>query len=58
MTIFPHEPLTSPRAFLEHKFKNIAQFTRMPRGGHFAALQEPTLLARDVFDFVRQIERK
>uniref|UniRef100_A0A914W360 Epoxide hydrolase 1 n=1 Tax=Plectus sambesii TaxID=2011161 RepID=A0A914W360_9BILA len=55
---FPHEPLSSPRAFLEYKFKNITQFTRLSKGGHFAALQEPMLLARDLFAFVSQIERK
>ena len=30
----------------------------MPRGGHFAALEEPELLAKDVFSFVEKLEQR
>ena len=30
----------------------------MPRGGHFAALEEPELLAEDVFSFVEKLEQR
>ena len=36
--------------------QNIVQYTYMPRGGHFAALEEPQLLAEDIFSFVRKVE--
>jgi hypothetical protein len=29
----------------------------MPRGGHFAALQEPQLMADDVWEFVKKVEK-
>lgn len=29
----------------------------MPRGGHFAAFEEPQLLADDIFQFVRKVEK-
>jgi pimeloyl-ACP methyl ester carboxylesterase len=29
----------------------------MPRGGHFAALEEPALLARDIREFFRSLRR-
>lgn len=29
----------------------------MPRGGHFAAFEEPQLLADDIFRFVRKVEK-
>jgi pimeloyl-ACP methyl ester carboxylesterase len=45
-----------PRAWLHRAFPNIVQFTEMPRGGHFAAFQEPQLLADDVWKFVRKVE--
>ena len=39
----------------EDLFKDIVQFTIMPRGGHFAAFEEPHLLANDVRNFVRKL---
>jgi pimeloyl-ACP methyl ester carboxylesterase len=48
-----------PRLWLERIF-NIRQWTEMPRGGHFAALEEPKLLADDIrafFDPLRIGER-
>lgn len=30
----------------------------MPRGGHFAAYEEPKLLADDLIQFVRQVEQQ
>jgi pimeloyl-ACP methyl ester carboxylesterase len=39
-----------PRSFAERTL-NVTRYTEMPRGGHFAALEEPVLYARDVTDF-------
>jgi pimeloyl-ACP methyl ester carboxylesterase len=41
-----------PRQWIEAQY-NVAQFTEMPRGGHFAALEEPQLLVEDVRKFFR-----
>jgi hypothetical protein len=30
----------------------------MPRGGHFAALEEPQLLAEDICAFFRELRRR
>jgi microsomal epoxide hydrolase len=43
-----------PRAFAERTL-NVQHWTEMPRGGHFAALEEPDLFARDVVDFLRAL---
>jgi pimeloyl-ACP methyl ester carboxylesterase len=32
---------------------HLTRFTQMPRGGHFAAREEPGLLAEDVLAFFR-----
>jgi hypothetical protein len=32
---------------------NVVRWTRFDRGGHFAALEEPALLAEDLRHFVR-----
>ena len=46
---FPAEMpmLNPPRAVLNETF-NLVQYTKMPRGGHFAAIEEPALVAADV----------
>jgi pimeloyl-ACP methyl ester carboxylesterase len=45
--IFPAEILRPPRHWAEASF-NIQRWTVMPRGGHFAAMEEPKLLADDI----------
>jgi microsomal epoxide hydrolase len=48
--LFPGEILKPPREWAEQAF-NIQRWTVMPRGGHFAAMEEPKLLAQDIRDF-------
>jgi pimeloyl-ACP methyl ester carboxylesterase len=43
-----------PRELAEHFF-NITRWTNMPRGGHFAALEEPELLAEEIREFFRPL---
>ncbi len=50
MAVFPGEPWGVPRSWAEPRF-NIQRWTEMPRGGHFAALEEPELLANDIREF-------
>jgi len=52
--IFPHEISRVPRSWVEPRYR-VARFTRMPRGGHFAALEEPELLVEDVRAFFRPL---
>ena len=47
---FPHEITPVTRRWAEPKYR-VAHWTDMPRGGHFAALEEPMLLADDVRAF-------
>ena len=41
---------TPPREWAERLY-NVRRWTPMPRGGHFAAAEEPELLARDIAEF-------
>ncbi len=34
---------------------NVQRCTEMPRGGHFAAMEEPELLAKDIKAFFRPL---
>ena len=47
---FPKELPTPPRAYIEKGF-NIKRWTVMPAGGHFAAVEQPELLAEDIITF-------
>jgi len=48
---FPREILIPPRSLAEQTYTDIRRWTVMPRGGHFAALEQPELLAQDVRAF-------
>lgn len=56
VAIFPKDIIPAPRTFAE-RFFNIQRWTEMPRGGHFAALEEPELLAADIRAFFRPLRR-
>ena len=53
--VFPAEMSEwPPRSYVDRIF-NITQWTEMPRGGHFAAMEEPELLVKDIVKFVKTI---
>jgi len=55
VAIFPAEMSEwPPRSYVDRMF-NITQWTEMPRGGHFAALEEPELLVNDLVKFSRMV---
>jgi len=47
---FPKEILQAPRSWCESRY-NITHWTTMPRGGHFAAFEQPELFVEDVRAF-------
>jgi microsomal epoxide hydrolase len=48
---FPREILSPPRSLAEKTYTDIRRWTVMPKGGHFAALEQPEALAREVVAF-------
>jgi pimeloyl-ACP methyl ester carboxylesterase len=54
VAVFPREllPARSPRSWAERQY-DIHRWTEMPRGGHFAAMEQPDLLLADVQTFFR-----
>lgn len=52
VAVFPGEIFFSPRKWVEARY-NVVQWTEMPRGGHFAAMEEPGLFLEDVTKFFR-----
>ncbi|MGI9019704.1 MAG: epoxide hydrolase family protein [Solirubrobacterales bacterium] len=53
---FPREIVRPPREWAERIFADLRSWTEMPRGGHFAAHEEPELLAEDVLGFLAGLE--
>ncbi len=52
---FPKEILHPPRALAERVYGNIQRWTKMEKGGHFGALEQPELLAREIREFFRPL---
>jgi len=54
---FPKEAPFPPRSWIERGY-NIQHWTDMPHGGHFAAAEEPELLAKDIQHFFRTLRSR
>jgi pimeloyl-ACP methyl ester carboxylesterase len=54
---FPHEMLRPPRSLAERTYTDIRRWTVMPRGGHFAAMEQPEALAREIREFFRSLRQ-
>ena len=52
---FPREILRPPRSVAERVYTDIRRWTVMPKGGHFAALEQPEALAREIRAFFRPL---
>jgi pimeloyl-ACP methyl ester carboxylesterase len=54
IAVFPHDLTRPPRSWVERTYQ-LTRYTAMPRGGHFAAHEEPDLLAADIKAFFRDL---
>ncbi len=52
IAIYPREMFRYPRSWLDRAF-NVVHYRRMPRGGHFAAMEEPDLFVEDLRRFLQ-----
>ena len=48
---FPKEILRPPRSVAERMYTDIRRWTVMPKGGHFAALEQPASLSEEIRKF-------
>ena len=55
MAIFPEDIIPAPREFAQ-RFFDLQRWTRMPRDGHFAAMEEPELVVEDLVQATRAVE--
>ncbi|MFE0752354.1 epoxide hydrolase family protein [Inquilinus sp. NPDC058860] len=54
VALFPRELPMPPRSWVERVFE-VGRWTIMPKGGHFAAMEQPALLADDIRAFFRPL---
>ncbi len=47
---YPKEVIRFPRSWVERRY-NVTHWADLPRGGHFAAMEQPELFAADVREF-------
>jgi pimeloyl-ACP methyl ester carboxylesterase len=52
---FPREMLRPPRSMAAGLFRDIRRWSVMEKGGHFAALEQPDALARELHEFFRPL---
>lgn len=55
---FPNELLHAPETWVRQKYSNLLSYTLMAGGGHFAAMEEPQLIAEDIQNFTKKVEKK
>jgi len=48
VTVFPDELYPMPRSFAERAFPKLIHFNKLPKGGHFAAWEQPALFSDEV----------
>ena len=51
---YPKEVLRWPRSWVAEQY-NLTHWAVMPRGGHFAAMEQPELFSKDVAEFFRTV---
>lgn len=55
---FPCELIHAPEKWVKVKHPKLISYSYMARGGHFAAFEEPELLAQDICKFVGLVEQQ
>jgi pimeloyl-ACP methyl ester carboxylesterase len=52
--VFPKEVVAAPERWIDQTY-NVVQRTEMPKGGHFAALEQPDMLVQDIRLFFTKV---
>jgi pimeloyl-ACP methyl ester carboxylesterase len=48
VSIFPDELYPAPRNWAERAYPNLIYFNQVPKGGHFAAFEQPEFLVNEM----------
>jgi pimeloyl-ACP methyl ester carboxylesterase len=47
-TVFPDELFQAPRHWVKHAYHNLVYYNEAPKGGHFAAWEEPEIFSQEL----------
>jgi pimeloyl-ACP methyl ester carboxylesterase len=48
VSVFPDELYPAPRSWAERAFPNLVHYNKLPKGGHFAAWEQPKYLSEEI----------
>jgi pimeloyl-ACP methyl ester carboxylesterase len=48
VSVFPDEIYAAPKSWAEKAYPNLIHYNRLPRGGHFAAWEQPQLFSQEL----------
>ena len=57
ISIFPKEIFKTSERWAKQRFQDLRYFNRLPKGGHFAAFEQPELFVQELraaFDQMRE----
>lgn len=55
VSVFPEELYQSPRTWAEQAYPNLIHYNRLPKGGHFAAWEQPELFVNELRTGLRSL---
>ncbi|AJC79792.1 epoxide hydrolase protein [Rhizobium etli bv. phaseoli str. IE4803] len=57
LSVFPDELFATPRTWAESAYPNLIHFNKLPKGGHFAAWEQPKLFTDEVRTGLRSLRK-
>lgn len=48
VSVFPDEIYAAPKSWAERAFPNLIHYNKLPKGGHFAAREQPQLFTAEL----------
>ena len=57
VSVFPDELHQAPRSWAEKAYPKLIHYNRIPKGGHFAAWEQPQLLCEEVRTGLRSLRK-
>jgi len=55
VSVFPDEIYAAPRSWAEKAYPKLIYYNRLPKGGHFAAWEQPQLFSEELRAAFRQL---
>ena len=55
VSVFPDELYPAPKSWTEKAYPKLLHYNRLPKGGHFAAFEQPELFCQEVRDGLRSL---